>query len=357
MTDKTNIYWIAMSSGPLTEDKMRLLKSDQYDVVRSRSKLEFEKEFQISASENNIIVVSEESYTPNTGNILLQIFEDPLYDGSRIIYCYSNQERNAIEDAVLCGAKDIIPLTASSARWINKFKFATGTSTNKFPIPDFQVTSREHAKIELPSRLVWINEDHLCLNTDYCPKVGDRVDVTSKINNQMNLENFEVRVVEASSENMTYRYGNTVICRWAAEDEIGRIEKRNVLNRVKDVGHPLRQNIYLGIYSKKIRNKLIEKFDRKQFHVHCSANILNMLDEIKFLKPQFILLDGRTFAKAKSLIPKIKSTAGEGVYIYLFGLKLSEELKEKLKKTNNIYCYEKIPLLIENSILKKTQRN
>ena len=32
---------------------------------------------------------------------------------------------------------------------------------------------------------------------------------------------------------MTYRYGNTVICRWAAEDEIGRIEKRNVLNRVK----------------------------------------------------------------------------------------------------------------------------
>ena len=81
-----------------------------------------------------------------------------------------------------------------------------------------------------------------------------------------------------------------------------------------------------------------------------------MLDEIKFLKPQFILLDGRTFAKAKSLIPKIKSTAGEGVYIYLFGLKLSEELKEKLKKTNNIYCYEKIPLLIENSILKNSEK-
>ena len=77
-----------------------------------------------------------------------------------------------------------------------------------------------------------------------------------------------------------------------------------------------------------------------------------MLDEIKYLQPEIILLDGRAFSEAKTLLPKIRSTAGKKVHIYIFGLKLSKELKQKLHKKYNIYCYEKIPLLIEKSINK-----
>ena len=122
------------------------------------------------------------------------------------------------------------------------------------------------------------------------------------------------------------------------------MEKVYALNRIKDVCDPLRQNIYLGIYSKKIRKRLIDKFDNEKFHVHCSSNILNLLDEIRYLQPEIILLDGRAFSTAKTLIPKIRSVAGKDVFIYIFGLKLNDQLRDKMKNKYNIHCYEKIPL-------------
>ena len=353
----TDIYWLAMSPGPKTDEKLLLLKENRYKVIRSDSKAEFQEAFAVSPSENTIIIISEEIYSPITSNTIQQLFQDPAYDGARLIYCYGNFENNSSVKAIECGAKDIIPLGTTNLRWLNKFRFSAGSQSSRFPGVDYGVALKEKANLELPSRIVWLNKDFICVNTNFCPEVGDNVLIHNKHHNQIDLESYNFKVAKTHSNYLTYRYSNAIICEWTGKDALAEEEKKRYIARLKDTCHPLRQNIYLGIYSKKIRRRLINKFDKNKFHVHCSSNILRMLDEIKYLQPEIILLDGRAFSKAKTLIPKIRSTAGKQVHIYIFGLKLSKELKEKLNKKYNIHCYEKIPLLIEKSINKKAVKH
>ena len=335
----TDIYWLAMSPGPKTDEKLVLLKENHYKVIRSDSKKEFQEAFAVSPSENTIIIISEEIYTPVTENVIQQLFQDPAYDGARLIYSFGSFENNACVKAIECGAKDIIPLGTTNLRWLNKFRFSAGSQSSKFPAADYGVALKEKAKLELPSRIVWMNKDFICLNTNFCPEVGDNILIHNKHHSQIDLEAYNFKVVKTYTNYLIYRYSNAIICEWIGKDDLAESEKARYLARLKDTCHPLRQNIYLGIYSKKIRRRLINKFDKEKFHVHCSSNILRMLDEIKYLQPEIILLDGRAFSEAKTLLPKIRSTAGKKVHIYIFGLKLSKELKEKLHKKYNIHCY------------------
>ena len=339
----TDIYWLAMSPGPKTDEKLLLLKENRYKVIRSDSKREFQESFAVSPSENTVIIISEEIYTPVTAQTIQQLFQDPAYDGARLIYCFGNFDNNASLKAVECGAKDIIPLGTSNLRWLNKFRFSAGTQSAKFPAAEYGVALKEKAKLELPSRMVWMNQNFVCINTNFCPEVGDTIKIRNRHHKQIDLERFNFRVVKTFSNYLVYRYTNAIICEWIGKDDQATEEKKRYIARLKETSHPLRQNIYLGIYSKKIRRRLINKFDKERYHVHCSSNILRMLDEIKYLQPEIILLDGRAFSKAKTLIPKIRSTAGKQVHIYIFGLKLSRELKLKLNTKYNIHCFEKIP--------------
>ena len=91
----TDIYWLAMSPGPKTDEKLVLLKENHYKVIRSDSKKEFQEAFAVSPSENTIIIISEEIYTPVTENVIQQLFQDPAYDGARLIYSFGSFENNA----------------------------------------------------------------------------------------------------------------------------------------------------------------------------------------------------------------------------------------------------------------------
>ena len=267
----TDIYWLAMSPGPKTDEKLLLLKENRYKVIRSDSKREFQESFAVSPSENTVIIISEEIYTPVTAQTIQQLFQDPAYDGARLIYCFGNFDNNASLKAVECGAKDIIPLGTSNLRWLNKFRFSAGTQSAKFPAAEYGVALKEKAKLELPSRMVWRNQNFVCINTNFCPEVGDTIKIRNRHHKQIDLERFNFRVVKTFSNYLVYRYTNAIICEWIGKDDQATEEKKRYIARLKETFTLYDKNIYLGIYSKKIRRRLINKFDKERYHVHCSS--------------------------------------------------------------------------------------
>ena len=117
-----------------------------------------------------------------------------------MIYCYGNNEHNVFSEKVIeCGAKDVIPLNTNDVRWLNKFRFSTGSQTAKFPLVDFQVELEEKAIAEIPSRIVWINENFACINTNLSPNVGDRITVHNENLNQLDLRSFDFRVFKINA--------------------------------------------------------------------------------------------------------------------------------------------------------------
>ena len=247
----TDIYWLAMSPGPKTDEKLLLLKENRYKVIRSDSKREFQESFAVSPSENTVIIISEEIYTPVTAQTIQQLFQDPAYDGARLIYCFGNFDNNASLKAVECGAKDIIPLGTSNLRWLNKFRFSAGTQSAKFPAAEYGVALKEKAKLELPSRMVWMNQNFVCINTNFCPEVGDTIKIRNRHHKQIDLERFNFRVVKTFQITWSIGIRMQLFVNGSAK-MIKRRREKTIHSQTQKTSHPLRQNIYLSIYSKKL---------------------------------------------------------------------------------------------------------
>lgn len=289
MSKEQSIYWLMHEGEPTNQHRAKLesLAEEGFYVKFFKSLQSLQEAFE--QRRVAIIVIGDEGEDKVVLSSIKALNLSAVMQGVRFLLSCSRYSASISRAAAMACFRDLLPINGNNWEWMERFMFACSGRGEEPKFPAVGINSNHEAKLALPARVIWVNENQLCFESHINTEEGDVLHLCGAMARALKTKSILLKVLRIKRTGLSFRFSYKIICQWKSKGE--ELIKSEVLKGIKESSCKPSVKAFVAIRSNQRRARILGELEKGPFEVQTALQSRAIIDDPRHFSPRLVIVE------------------------------------------------------------------